>query len=266
MFSRPFNTIDKITIEAADCIVNHSQIGGQLYISIEPRIPVPTAPRNANPLLFQSSIQTPNSTQETISPTLQNTHSTPTPSTLQDTSVTYTYKTDLDCEDHSSNVTSNDMNPNEFLAAPDGEDHSSNVTSNDMNPNEFLAAPDDDENTINPLTEDQSEAYVSLTREENSSKEIGEMPEENSSTQNDEEIGGIPMQTGTREENSSIQNDEVNGRMPMQTGRKEENSSTKNDETPVKPSKQDSQEEHSRYEDISDNEDKIKINHKITMV
>ena len=158
MFSRPFNTIDKITIEAADCIINHSQIGEQLYISIEPRIPVPTAPRNTNPLLSQSSIQTPNSTPQTISPTLQNAHSTPTPSTSQDTSVTYTNKTDLDCEDHSSNVTSNDMNPNEFLAAPDGEDHSSNVTSNDMNPNEFLAAPDNDKNTINPLTEDQSEA------------------------------------------------------------------------------------------------------------
>ena len=95
-------------------------------------------------------------------------------------------------------------------------------------------------------------------REESSSKEIGKMPEENSSTQNDEEIGGIPMQTGTREENSSTQNDEVNGGMPMQTGRKEENSSTKNDETPVKTSKQDSQEKHSRYEDISDNEDKNK--------
>ena len=259
MFSRPFNTIDKITIEAADCIINHSQIDGQLYISIEPRIPVPTAPRNANPLLSQSSIHTPNSTPQTTSPTLQNAHSTPTPSTSQDTSVTYTYKTDLDCEDHSPNVTSNDMNPNEFLAAPDGEDHSSNVTSNDMNPieflaapdgedhssnvtsnymnpNEFLAAPDDAENTINPLIEDQCEAYASLTREESSSKEIGEMPEENSLTQNDE----------------------VNGRMPMQTGRKEENSSTKNDETPLKTSKQDSQVEHSRYEDISDNEDKNK--------
>ena len=181
MFSRPYTTIDRVTIHAADCLVGHTYIGGQLHIIIEPRVPVPTASRNPDPLLSQA-LQTQSSTPQTTSSVLQNAHSTQTQSTSQNVSTTYTCKTDADSEDDSSNTNPNDIDPDEFLNTPDNE-----------------------ENTITPLTEDQVEAYASLTKEENSSNEIGEMS--------------------------------------LQTDRKEEHSSTENDETPVQTRKQDTKNE-----------------------
>ena len=132
--------------------------------------------------MLSQALQTPSSTPQTTSSVLQNAHSTQTQSTSQNISTTYTCKTDVDSEDDSSNPNPNDIDPDEFLNTPDNE-----------------------ENTITPLTEDQVEAYASLTKEENSSNEIGEMS--------------------------------------LQTDRKEEHSSTKNDETPVQTRKQDTKNE-----------------------
>ena len=50
MFSRPYTSLSRITIEAADCKLNYQHINGHLTISVEPLDPVfPTG--NRDPLL-----------------------------------------------------------------------------------------------------------------------------------------------------------------------------------------------------------------------
>ena len=56
MFSRPYTTLSRITIEAADCQMNFKNIHGHLTITVEPLDPVfPTG--NRDPLLVQTSRQ-----------------------------------------------------------------------------------------------------------------------------------------------------------------------------------------------------------------
>ena len=56
MFSRPYTTLSRITIEAADCQMNFKNIHGHLTITVEPLDPVfPTG--NRDPLLAQTSRQ-----------------------------------------------------------------------------------------------------------------------------------------------------------------------------------------------------------------
>ena len=53
MFSRPYTTLSRITIEAADCKMNYQHINGHLMIFVEPIDPVfPTG--NKDPLLTQT--------------------------------------------------------------------------------------------------------------------------------------------------------------------------------------------------------------------
>ena len=53
MFSRPYTSLSRITIEAADCKLNYQHINGHLTISVEPLDPVfPTG--NRDPLLGQT--------------------------------------------------------------------------------------------------------------------------------------------------------------------------------------------------------------------
>ena len=53
MFSRPYTSLSRITIEAADCKLNYQHINGHLTISVEPLDPVfPTG--NRDPLLAQT--------------------------------------------------------------------------------------------------------------------------------------------------------------------------------------------------------------------
>ena len=57
MFSRPYTSLSRITIEAADCKLNYQHINGHLTISVEPLDPVfPTG--NRDPLLGQTVRQT----------------------------------------------------------------------------------------------------------------------------------------------------------------------------------------------------------------
>ena len=54
MFSRPYTSLSRITIEAADCKLNYQHINGHLTISVEPLDPVfPTG--NRDPLLGQTA-------------------------------------------------------------------------------------------------------------------------------------------------------------------------------------------------------------------
>ena len=66
MFNRPFTTLQRITIEALDCVVKPDyDPQGHLNISIEPRLPVESTNRNADPLLSQTTGQQ----QDTLSAT-----------------------------------------------------------------------------------------------------------------------------------------------------------------------------------------------------
>ena len=57
MFSRPYTSLSRITIEAADCKLNYQHINGHLTISVEPLDPVfPTG--NRDPLLGQTTRHT----------------------------------------------------------------------------------------------------------------------------------------------------------------------------------------------------------------
>ena len=66
MSTRPYTTLQKITIEALDCVIktNDYDSQGHLHISIEPRIPIDSVQRNADPLLSQTIDQ-----QKDASPT-----------------------------------------------------------------------------------------------------------------------------------------------------------------------------------------------------
>ena len=58
MSSKPYTTLQRITIEALDCVIKPDyDHHGHLNISIEPRIPVESTNRNADPLLSQTTGQ-----------------------------------------------------------------------------------------------------------------------------------------------------------------------------------------------------------------
>ena len=66
MSTRPYTTLQKITIKALDCVIktNDYDSQGHLHISIEPRIPIDSVQRNADPLLSETIDQ-----QKDASPT-----------------------------------------------------------------------------------------------------------------------------------------------------------------------------------------------------
>ena len=55
MYSRPYTTLNRITIEAVDCTMNYNNINGHLTITLEPSTPVYPVNRVFNPLLSQAS-------------------------------------------------------------------------------------------------------------------------------------------------------------------------------------------------------------------
>ena len=56
MSTRPYTTLQRLTIEALDCVIKPPNYDsqGHLHIFIEPRIPVESVQRNADPLLSQT--------------------------------------------------------------------------------------------------------------------------------------------------------------------------------------------------------------------
>ena len=67
MSSKPYTTVQRLTIEALDCVIKPPTYDsqGHLHIFIEPRIPVESVQRNADPLLSQTTGQQ----QDTLSAT-----------------------------------------------------------------------------------------------------------------------------------------------------------------------------------------------------
>ena len=67
MSNKPYTTVQRLTIEALDCVIKPPKYDsqGHLHIFIEPRIPVASVQRNADPLLSQTTGQQ----QDTLSTT-----------------------------------------------------------------------------------------------------------------------------------------------------------------------------------------------------
>ena len=67
MSNKPYTTVQRLTIEALDCVIKPPTYDsqGHLHIFIEPRIPVESVQRNADPLLSQTTGQQ----QDTLSAT-----------------------------------------------------------------------------------------------------------------------------------------------------------------------------------------------------
>ena len=59
MSNKPYTTVQRLTIEALDCVIKPPTYDsqGHLHIFIEPRIPVAPVQRNADPLLSQTTGQ-----------------------------------------------------------------------------------------------------------------------------------------------------------------------------------------------------------------
>ena len=59
MSNKPYTTVQRLTIEALDCVIKPPKYDsqGHLHIFIEPRIPVASVQRNADPLLSQTTGQ-----------------------------------------------------------------------------------------------------------------------------------------------------------------------------------------------------------------
>ena len=59
MSNKPYTTVQRLTIEALDCVIKPPTYDsqGHLHIFIEPRIPVESVQRNADPLLSQTTGQ-----------------------------------------------------------------------------------------------------------------------------------------------------------------------------------------------------------------
>ena len=79
MFSRPYTTLSRITIEAADCKLNYQHLNGHLTIFVEPLDPVfPNG--NGDPLLAQTLRQDTNNTTRNNDTTIKH-KDNPQPST-----------------------------------------------------------------------------------------------------------------------------------------------------------------------------------------
>ena len=97
MSSRPYTTLQRITIEALDCVIKPDyDPHGHLNISIEPRIPVESTNRNADPLLSQTTGQQ----KDTLSASaVSSTNPTSDLPTLTDTITSQTDTTQPTLED-----------------------------------------------------------------------------------------------------------------------------------------------------------------------
>ena len=120
MFSTPYTT-QRITIEALDCVIKTDYDShGHLNISIEPRIPVESTNRNADPLLSQTTGQQKDTLSATAVSSANHTSDLPT---LTDTITSQTDTTQPNLEDTMTSPTitspyslSEDMDINQYLS------------------------------------------------------------------------------------------------------------------------------------------------------
>ena len=95
MSNKPYTTVQRLTIEALDCVIKPPKYDsqGHLHIFIEPRIPVESVQRNADPLLSQTTGQQKDTLSATavssVSPTSELPVLTDTITSQTDTTLPY---------------------------------------------------------------------------------------------------------------------------------------------------------------------------------
>ena len=145
MFSRPYTSLSRITIEAADCKLNYQHINGHLTISVEPLDPVfPTG--NRDPLLGQ-----------TIDNTTRNNDTTATDKDNPQPTTSYAQHNPMlaDSTHRSPKVPSDSLEPLQFH--PSALSSTSNLPPVPLKYEEENYLPDDDSDTNSENENDEQQ-------------------------------------------------------------------------------------------------------------
>ena len=172
MFSRPYTSLSRITIEAADCKLNYQHINGHLTISVEPLDPVfPTG--NRDPLLGQTA-------RHTIDNTTSNNDTTERDKDNLQPSTSYGQHNPMlaDSTHRSPKVPSDSLEPLQF--------HPSALSSTSTLPpvplkyeeENYLPDEDSDTNSENENDEQQNTAPTQMPDPIHMPKQENEMPQE----------------------------------------------------------------------------------------
>ena len=172
MFSRPYTSLSRITIEAADCKLNYQHINGHLTISVEPLDPVfPTG--NRDPLLGQTA-------RHTIDNTTSNNDTTARDKDNSQPSTSYAQHNPMlaDSTHRSPKVPSDSLEPLQF--------HPSALSSTSTLPpvplkyeeENYLPDEDSDTNSENENDEQQNTAPTQMPDPIHMPKQENEMPQE----------------------------------------------------------------------------------------
>ena len=172
MFSRPYTSLSRITIEAVDCKLNYQHINGHLTISVEPLDPVfPTG--NRDPLLGQTA-------RHTIDNTTSNNDTTARDKDNPQPSTSYAQHNPMlaDSTHRSPKVPSDSLEPLQF--------HPSALSSTSTLPpvplkyeeENYLPDEDSDTNSENEHDEQQNTAPTQMPDPIHMPKQENEMPQE----------------------------------------------------------------------------------------
>ena len=170
MFSRPYTSLSRITIEAADCIFNYQHINGHLTISVEPLDPVfPTG--NRDPLLGQTA-------RQTIDNTTSNNDTTARDKDNPQPSTSYAQHNPMlaDSTHRSPKVPSDSLEPLQFH--PSALPSTSNLPPVPLKYEEENYPQDDDSDTNSESDEQQNTAPIHMPDPIHMPKQENEMPQE----------------------------------------------------------------------------------------
>ena len=170
MFSRPYTSLSRITIEAADCKFNYQQINGHLTISVEPLDPVfPTG--NRDPLLGQTARHITDNTTRNNDTTARD-KDNPQPST------SYAQHNPMlaDSTHRSPKVPSDSLEPLQFH--PSALPSTSNLPPVPLKYEEENYPEDDDSDTNSENDEQQNTAPTHMPDPIHMPKQENEMPQE----------------------------------------------------------------------------------------
>ena len=166
MFSRPYTSLSRITIEAADCKLNYQHINGHLTISVEPLDPVfPTG--NRDPLLGQ-----------TIDNTTRNNDTTARDKDNPQPSTSYAQHNPMlaDSTHRSPKVPSDSLEPLQFH--PSALSSTSNLPPVPLKYEEENYSQDDDSDTNSENDEQQNIAPTHIPDPIHMPQQQNEMPQE----------------------------------------------------------------------------------------
>ena len=213
MFSRPYTTLSRITIEAADCKMNYQHLNGHLTIFIEPLDPV-LPMGNRDPLLGQRTTNT-TRTQDTIPRQRHNPQNNPQPST------SYAHHNPMlaDSTHRSLQIPSETVEP--LQLQPSAIPSSQNLSPLPTTYDETNYPQDDDsdtnsENNNEEQNPQQNTAPISIADQIHMPKQENEMPPQEDIPQNENENErphtpdpDNPIQDNTEFANPNFSMDEI---------------------------------------------------------